>query len=334
MRLLLALAMTACLQNVDSTALDGGNGHDHFLKLAAQPQILAKNASVGDAPFASQVTITGMTLADRTPFGNDKELTADTFLNDKAPLKFGKIAFNFIEGAKKYDCTLNDSGKIKLSQQIPFSLSNDCKCKGAGCGGANASPSTKAGNDETTAFAKCEELLKHIPNNSYIREGHVVLKYYKDNVSCTRQLNVGWYKKIARGRMEAYIKGESYVPNTSDARQSSAGSFDAAVQFMNNNDITCERGSDGDLKLIFPAFKEGKSIKEINVQCTHPFPVKTQHINIGLDTKAGQKLLITIKHGTQDGATIYDAYDTNDKGQIIKHTRVDANREAKQVFPQ
>ena len=329
MRLLLALAMTACLQNVDSTALDDSNGHDHFLKLAAQPQILAKDADADDDPFSSQVTITEMTLADRTPFGNDKELTAKTPLNDKAPLKFAKIVFKFTANKKEYTCTL-ESGGVKLSQQISFSLSA-CKCSGTGCG-TDASSQAKGGNNETTAFAKCEGLLTHISDPSYVINDHTITKIYKDNKSsCDRKLYIGWYKTKARNDMQNYIDNPS-PPIIPRGQKKSAGSFDAAVQFMNNNDITCEQGGDGDLKLIFPSEEDNDPYKEIILTCPTSNTDEEQYVRIGLSAAGSEKLLITIKHGTQDGATIYDAYDTNDKGQIIKHTRVDANRKEKVEF--
>lgn len=121
MRLLLLLAATACLQNVDSTALDGNEGHSHFLQLTAQPTVVTAESSDNNM----QATITEMKLAGRKPFGQDQELQAGTPLNDAGPLIFDEIVFNFTAtDAKKYDCKLES--KIKLSQKIPFSSSADC----------------------------------------------------------------------------------------------------------------------------------------------------------------------------------------------------------------
>ena len=322
--LLLALAITACLQNVDSSALDG-EGAKHFLKLAAQPQVLKSNGN----DYASQVTITEMTLATREGFGKDVPLQKNTPLNDAAPLAFSKIGFNFTAEEGTYNCTLgNDSNKIKLSPNIPFDLS---KCVCDGCQEADASTQAETeGNGEASGFSTCEDLLTYKPNESVVDTEHTVVKIYEyKNSLCETKLNVGWYEIKARYDMRKYIdsSSERLVPR---GKNKSAGSFDAAKNFMNKNKITCERGDEGDLKLIFPTFKNGRTIEEINLPCTSTSSIDKQYVNIGLIAKDSKKLLITIRHKLNSSEEIYDAYDTNDKGQIIKYVQVNTSGKPKE----
>ena len=323
MKILLLLAMTACLQNVDSTALDGGNGHSHFLELVAQPQVL----KIDNEVLASQATITEMTLADRQPSSAEQKLEASTSFNDAGPLKFSKIVFNFTVGDKKHECTLpkgEDVGEIKLSQKIPFSLSA-CQCEG--CDNGSDPPPPLQNSPHSNSFSKCEKLLTHILRSYYVIGNYTITKIYKDDKSsCDRKLYIGWYESVARELMRASIENRNHVSTTSGAGLPSVGSFDAAVAFINKTGITCKRSGDEDLKLIFPASKEGKSIGEINLICPNSGADEKpeQYVRIGLSAADSNELLITIMSESSNG-TVYDAYDTNDKGQIIKHVQVDAS---------
>lgn len=177
--------------------------------------------------------------------------------------------------------------------------------------------------EDTDGFDSCEENLE--PEGTYAKDGdHLIQRFYWYKKNSCILVSVGHYNKITRATM----LGKMLAGGEANLR--SSGSFDAAVRFMRQNGITCEAVGKK-LKFIFPKHRSDRTgdYKEIEIECSPQ--TKAVVVAIGLDSPRDRTLAITISERKKDSSqlTTYHAFDTNNKGEIIKHVKVvgDGKRE-------
>lgn len=161
----------------------------------------------------------------------------------------------------------------------------------------------------------CEPLLKE-PSNTTADNGQIVYRSYKYKQNNNIKLEVGVYGHLERSEM----RGEG-VPTGRVLSQPSAGNFDATVRFMNQKGITCQYSSES-LKLIFPTpVGSSQKHKDEYGDLTVHAPNHRVRVGVGLNRLDGDKLMITVTF-TDPEEPYFHAFDTNSRGEIIKHVEV------------
>lgn len=183
---------------------------------------------------------------------------------------------------------------------------------------------TTVGDDRGGSIpSECAQLLTE---SSQRREGfngsYIIARSYKYKSSCIN-LEIGGYGNMQRLNMNGSpVAGGMFY-------QADAGSFDAAVSFMESKGISCKE-HDGKLLLTFPVGSRGhEDYNEIELNCADS---DTLYISVGLDEENGNKLAVTTESRKDNEDSIFHAFDTDSDGVIKKHVKVIDYGGAKEVL--